>query len=397
MLPIKKLLPKSTFILSEDQKDRFKEYIPNKVYYTERNVSILVALTQLSMIIMFLVNQKLAFHNSRSIAYFSLYVFLFLATCLALVLYRYTVKNKKYQAFLWLRRIYAVSLCIWVVGITFLEQMPGKGITVFCYLLPTTAAVLMLNPIESTLIFGGTWIGLAAMLMTMGSREGSLFGNLVNSIFVTVLTLFISYRYYRSMATEFKDREVIATQYDEIQKTNSQLEQMVHRDNLTGLYNRHFFQEKIYPMFEECRNKNFDGMVLMMDIDFFKQFNDKYGHMQGDVCLKELAGVIQKLCREEDAAAIRFGGEEFLMIRMSEQLYDAERFAERLMVRIGAKNIVRDDTDSGRVTVSMGLWHGSLSGISHIEQAVKLADDALYKAKSQGRNRIAYANQQKQN
>lgn len=340
------------------------------------------------MMILFLMNPNASFSNPRTASYFSLYVFLFTMTAVAIGLYSYLVKNKKYTAFLWLRRCYALVLCIWVIGITYLEQISGKGLGVYCYLLPTTAALLLINPIESLAIFGGTWVMLAVLLVQIGNETDKPFGDMVNSIFVMVLALFISYRYYRQMATEFCDRETIANQYEEIQHANNMLQQMVHMDQLTGLYNRHYLLEKFYPKFKEYQLNAYTGMFLMMDIDYFKQYNDMYGHVQGDACLRRISRVVKELCSEEVAAAIRYGVEEFLVIKIVKQPFDAMALANRLWQEIEKENIPRDDVKQKRVTVSMGVWHDTLQHTEHIEAAIKSADEALYQAKSMGRNRI---------
>lgn len=375
-----------TVSLTSEQKKRFREYVPGKVYHTEKNISLLVAATQLCMILFF-VFRGLSFHSWRSVAYFCLYIFLFTATISAFFLYRYTVKNKKLKAFLWLRRIYAVLLCLWVVGISFLEQVKGGGFTVYCYLLPTTAAVLLFTPLESTVIFGSTWVSLTVMLLTMGNRTQNIFGDMVNSSFVTILSLFISYRYYRSTAVEFCDRELIARQYEEIKSANSLLEGLVHIDQLTGLYNRHYLHETVSPLFTQCREKHFSGMCLMMDIDNFKQYNDLYGHLQGDECLKKIAAATQALCREENASPIRYGGEEFLIVKLVGDDFDADAFAKKLLSRIADAHIERTDVTQKRVTASAGLWFGKLDSLDSLEQAIQCADDALYQAKNMGRDR----------
>ena len=385
---LKEYFSKLFFILSPDEKERFKRYLPTKVYHTEKNISILVAASQLCMILLFLFNQNLSFQNPRTLTYFCLYVFLLTVTGVAYCLYKYTVKNKKYVMFTWLRRCYAFLLCCWVLGITFLEQMKGNGLAVYCYLLPTTAALLLLSPLESTIIFGSTWGGLFYMLIANSAQKQHIFGDMVNGAFVTVLSLFISFRYYQSMAKEFQDRETIANQYAEIKKNNTLLENLAHVDQLTGLYNRHYLQETIYPKFETYKAQKFYGMCLMMDIDYFKQYNDTYGHLQGDDCLKNIANIICTFCEEEAASAIRYGGEEFLIIKLSNEPFDAPLLAEKLLQAIKMAKLPHHDVPLGFVTISAGLWVDNLSQVKDIEYAIQQADNALYDAKRQGRNRI---------
>lgn len=378
--------------LTPEQKKRFQEYIPLKVYATEKNIAIIVALIQLVMIIIFINSRHLSLEFTRTMGYFSLYVFLFVVTCFAIVLYPYTVNRKKYNQFFWLRRIYTAFLCLWVLGITCMELIGGKSLSVYCYLLPTTAAFLLLTPLESAVIFGCTWLTLVFVSIKFATSSGNMFGYIINGILVTLLSFFISYRYYRSTAIEFCDRDIISRQYDEIQRKNDLLVELVNIDQLTGLNNRHYLLNNIYPLFASARTKGYYGMCLMLDIDYFKQFNDLYGHVQGDVCLQRIAGIIRTNSLKDEASSIRYGGEEFLIIKISEQTFDAEKFAQTLLSSIKKEHIERDDVKEKSVTVSAGLWYGNLKHMEHIEEAIKYADDALYEAKKTGRNRIICSN-----
>lgn len=374
-------------ILNKMQKERFFDYIPNKVYRTERSIAIIVALTQLCMMSIFVINKRVTFEMTRSMQYFCLYMFLFVSTLIAIVAYTYTHKHQKNNTFLWIRRIYSVMLCIWVLGITYLEQVGGRGISVYYYLIPTMAAVLLLTPIESVIVFGLTWISLIILLYNNTSSQGA-FGDVINSTFVTVLTLYISYRYYHSMAVEFCDRQTIESQYKEIEASNALLEKMAHIDQLTNFYNRHYLLEKLYPMFNQNRNRNYNGMFLMLDIDYFKQYNDTYGHIQGDNCLRKLSDQIMSLCTSFNAEPIRYGGEEFLIVKMDNDTIDGSSFANMLLKAVRDMNIEHNDIEFDRVTVSIGYWNGKLTELPHIEAAIKNADTALYKAKTSGRNCI---------
>lgn len=378
-------------VLSQTQKKEFLDYLPSKVYKTERNVSIVVVFTQLIMIILFLTNQKISFDNMRGLSYFLLYNFLLIATLIAIFSYRYTFTKKKQKQFLWTRRIYASVMCAWVIGITYLEQMNGGGGTTYFYLLPTMAAVLLLTPLESTILFGTSWIAIVCMFLT-NINSHSVFGNLVNSFFVTVLTLFISFRYYHSMAVEFCDRQIISSQYQEIEHSNNLLQEMVHTDQLTNLYNRHYLIETLYPLFDECKTKQYYGMFLMMDIDYFKQYNDAYGHIQGDQCIKNISNEITRVSLRNGLLAFRYGGEEFLIIKLDEKPIEARIIADELLKAIWDLNLKRDDLKSKQVSVSIGLWSNTLIEVPHIESAIKQADTALYKAKDAGRNCIVESN-----
>ncbi len=393
VMDIKQSYRKSTIRLTPEQKDKFNHYIPKKVYQTEKNVTILMALSQLAMMSMYLFGYRDIFYSQRSVIYFSLYTFLFVSSCVAIITYWYTVKNSKIMAFLWVRRIFALCLSIWILGISYVEQLGGNSITVYFYFIPTLAAMMMLTSKESILLFLLTWIGLIIIIFTVGAHFHDVFGDIVNSFFVTVLAVYISYRYYRSTAIEFVDRDIIKSQYEEIENKNILLQRLVHVDQLTDLYNRHYLIQSIYPHFEQLRKERYYGVLLMSDIDYFKQFNDTYGHTKGDECIQLIASKLKEVCKQEDAIAIRFGGEEFLMIKFSETKIDATSLAQRILCGIRESQIQREDTAQRYVSISLGVWEGCLQDIEGIEQGIKLADDALYAAKKQGRNRIVYATQ----
>lgn len=382
---MKKGIVKKLLVLTTSQKEQFLEYLPNKVYKTERNISIVVVCTQIIMIVLFLSNQRISFNNQRGLYFFLLYVFLLIATLIAIFSYRYTYLNKNKSAFIWVRRVYAGAVCVWLVSITYLEQMNGGGGSTYFYFLPTMAALLLLTPIESTILFGFSWLAFAWMFLT-NSNTYSAFSNMVNSIFVTILTLFISYRYYHSMAVEFCDRKIISFQYQEIERSNNLLQQMAHIDQLTTLYNRHYLIETLYPLFETCKKKAYYGVFLMLDIDYFKQYNDTYGHIQGDQCLKVVSNEIKRLSIEYEWTAIRYGGEEFLIIKLDKNPIEANHMSTILLHSIWDLKIPHEDTAAKQVSISIGLWSESLLETPHIESAIKMADKALYEAKSMGRN-----------
>ncbi|MEG0240226.1 GGDEF domain-containing protein [Anaerorhabdus sp.] len=392
MSKIKEFIKTKIVILTKEQKEEFNSYFPSKVYFTEQSISLVVALTQVAMILLFLVNRKLDFSSVRNVTYFSLYIYLLIATVLMSFLYTSAYRKKEYNKLIWLRRIYCFLICMWLMGITALDQMKGNDLSVFSYLLPTMAAVLLLAPLESIVIFGSTWIILMVIVLSIGI-QGSLFGIAINSIFVTVLSIFISFRYYRSLVIEFLDRQIIENQYKEIKISNEKLEEIAHVDQLTGLNNRHYLHQTVYPMFKKYINKDSHSLCILMDIDFFKQYNDNYGHLQGDECIKSIAKLIKYFCETHDANAIRYGGEEFLIIKVADESLDASQIANELMESIRELRIPRDDLDIGYVTVSFGLWYDQLFSVDSLESAIQYVDEALYNAKSAGRNCICEANQ----
>ncbi|WP_455619767.1 diguanylate cyclase [Eisenbergiella sp.] len=390
-------------ILSTEQKERFAEYYTNRTYRMEMAVAVFIAVMQACMMLVFSFREGGPFASSRRRGYFSLYTALLLVTLLFMAIFVRWVKQKKYGAIAGLRMLYVVILCLWCIGITVLDQMGGNTIGVYCYLIPTIAAIMLMSPAESTVLFCVSWLVIVLILVFTGLNAENLFSNLINGSFVTLLSIFISIRYNRSMKTEFRDREIIAMQYEKIRKANELLQQMAFTDQLTGLQNRRSLMERIFKSFEEYRRENRRVEVIMVDIDYFKQYNDAYGHLQGDDCLKKIAEILAQFAVAEGVEAVRFGGEEFLLVRMEEALerqssevkvseisdnMSESDMAERLLKQIREANILRNDNGQTQVTVSLGVWRGSLSRIDKVETIISYADEALYCAKHAGRNRI---------
>lgn len=157
-----------------------------------------------------------------------------------------------------------------------------------------------------------------------------------------------------------------------------------NKDFLTGMYNRRFFFESGYPMFGKAKRKKNDLAVVMLDIDFFKRVNDTYGHDVGDVAIKEVATILNKMLRKSDLIA-RFGGEEFCILLEDITLEDARARFEEIREAF-EENIITVDKISFSYTVSTGICYGLLDSL---DDMIKVSDEALYEAKSTGRNKVS--------
>jgi diguanylate cyclase (GGDEF)-like protein len=157
------------------------------------------------------------------------------------------------------------------------------------------------------------------------------------------------------------------------------------RDQMTGLYNRRFLEEYVETLIAGVTRKGGQLGLLMCDLDFFKEVNDKYGHDAGDAVLKETTHVISRSARSADLV-IRFGGEEFLVIVNDSKPGDADEVAERIRTKIAATKV----KTFGQViqkTISIG-YSEFPKDTQNFWEAIKYADIALYKAKESGRNKV---------
>lgn len=154
------------------------------------------------------------------------------------------------------------------------------------------------------------------------------------------------------------------------------------RDYLTGLYNRRYLFEAGHKLLSHCQRNTLECAVALVDIDHFKNINDKFGHHAGDLVLRRIAEVLGQRFREADIVA-RYGGEEFCILATDVSAEDCQQLFEDLRTRIAATTIIVDDQKL-HVTVSIGICHARQA---KMDTMIRLADEMLYQAKDGGRNR----------
>lgn len=171
--------------------------------------------------------------------------------------------------------------------------------------------------------------------------------------------------------------------------SKKRIEEISNIDGLTNLYNRRFF-DIIFSKQIKLSQRNKSLLVFsMIDIDFFKQFNDTYGHQAGDIALKQVAFVIKKSLKRPDDYTFRLGGEEFGMLYYISEIGDAFKIADKTRQNIEALKINHSESSTSEfVTISMGVYIIETDNTYDADDIYKSTDELLYKAKQNGRNRI---------
>jgi len=160
---------------------------------------------------------------------------------------------------------------------------------------------------------------------------------------------------------------------------------MAIRDALTGLYNYGYFKEALHYEVEKSRRYKTPLSLLFLDIDDFKRVNDTLGHLKGDKIMRQVAAILKKGIRQADLLC-RYGGDEFVMLLSQTPPDQAMLLAERLRLRIAQSSLNRQE-QALKITVSIGV--AGLRPEMNTEDLVKAADDAHYRAKQTGKNRVA--------
>ncbi|MBF0200009.1 MAG: diguanylate cyclase [Desulfamplus sp.] len=175
----------------------------------------------------------------------------------------------------------------------------------------------------------------------------------------------------------------------DLERKNKELERLSYLDPLTGISNRRYFDQVMLQEWRRMAREKSPISIVMIDIDYFKPFNDFYGHQEGDICLKKVAGALNDaLLRPGDFVA-RYGGEEFVAVLPNSSIRGAREVAGRMQTNI--ENLEYPHAYSkvaGHVTVSIGVACTFPDNSSQFRELVNQADQALYSAKENGRNRV---------
>jgi diguanylate cyclase (GGDEF)-like protein len=212
-------------------------------------------------------------------------------------------------------------------------------------------------------------------------------------IFDKVIGLIIVGNRTKRMSLDDRDittLEIISNQaaialYDT--QLHAQIEELSVTDGLTGLYNYRFFQQKIREEIELVKRYGHTLSLAIMDIDYFKVYNDKNGHLAGDKCLKQVTEIINNNVRKTDFVA-RYGGEEFALILPATNKFGAYRVIEKIRQEIESYSFEFGfNQPQGRLTISTGISNLP-EDADEVRELISLADKSLYKGKEIGRNTV---------
>jgi len=160
------------------------------------------------------------------------------------------------------------------------------------------------------------------------------------------------------------------------------------RDHLTGVPNRRAFDQALQSEIKRAKRQQHSLTLFMVDLDYFKSFNDLYGHHEGDECLVEVANIIQSCLRRSGDMVARYGGEEFSVILPDTSMLQAKQLAETMRHAVMGLNIEHKESPHNVVTITLGISDLDLTKEVLPEELIKQADKALYAGKSAGRNQV---------
>ena len=268
------------------------------------------------------------------------------------------------------------------LAVVVIDQWVTPSITPFLIVSLITGVVVYLRPMSAIALYLSAY---AAFFWGMGLvtvEPAQLLSNRVNGITTCVLGLALSILLWRKFT-------VITRQHAQLQEANAALERLTRLDGLTGLYSRTTFVEMSHRELGLAQRNGGDTVILLIDLDHFKQINDSWGHPAGDAVLRHVATVLQGAVRATDLVG-RLGGEEFMVLLPNTSTSDGLALAEKLRQRL-AQNPMQWNGDTITATMSVGVAGTSASEGRSFDHLYQAADHALYQAKQAGRNGVVGA------
>lgn len=273
-----------------------------------------------------------------------------------------------------------VRLCfvpIIVCSIPVIERKKSLPINIFLAL--TTCMLIMLNQAYTSIIY------IPAFLATFW------FVGVPCACFVS----FTVYSWYVNMYTAASTAEKARAALVDM---NSQLERRATHDVLTDFYNRRGFQQYLDETWQRAVDSNKSATILMIDVDFFKRYNDRFGHLAGDTCLLKVAQSIYAAIDGYDYILARYSGTRFVVLLYDQEHNRMVELAERVRKRVLAEKIDNPDSDTNVfVTVSIGVATQQIEKLANYDELIDWADECLYFAKKTGHDRVIHTAMKRSN
>ena len=288
-----------------------------------------------------------------------------------------------------LSSLFSIFILAWSVGISLLDQQFNGQITIYLVALMTVAVVPFFRPLH---LLPMLLLVHAFFLVIMPAYQPSstlVFANLVNSTAFLFISWIISATRFRKQEELFVNQNLLRISGLELNRINKELEEanqkleiLSQTDGLTGIYNRMMFENTIKNEWNRCKRHAIPLSMLMIDIDFFKPYNDHYGHRAGDRCVQQIAKALVSQAKRSADFVARYGGEEFAVVLPHSEQSGALILAEQMRKRVEALAIPHGHSSISEVlTISIGVYTCVPTDETDIEEFIENADKALYRAK----------------
>ena len=286
----------------------------------------------------------------------------------------------------WLAPGVGVLTLTYVVLLVSIDQQVTSNVTPYLLGCMSVAMVLLLSPGMAAGVFAAGAVLFHWLLAHTQPDAATLLSNQLNGLSVGVLGWVGAVVMWRNFTLIERQQLQLAEANNALMERQRELERLTRRDGLTGLFNRNTFVELTEQELARAKRQANPTALLLLDLDFFKRVNDTHGHPAGDEVLRHVAKVLGSTVRSTDLVG-RLGGEEFMVLLPGTTPQAAHNLAEKLRAKVQATP-PKWQGQALPVTVSIGVSGPPPGSNMQFDQLYALADQALYTAKEQGRNRV---------
>lgn len=270
--------------------------------------------------------------------------------------------------------IAAIILLTWSGILSVVDMTRGLQGFLYIFIGMAIAVIMVMRPSRSSLVYLTAHVVFIILNFVYNLPKDIIFSNIVNTTSVMVTAFIVSIILFRSASRDFIKQQIITEQRDALEHA-SQL------DPLTGLYNRRGLEAKLEAYKLKMVEDDMVMAVIMIDIDYFKEFNDTYGHIEGDQALVSVAEIIKWAIEGYDGFGCRYGGDEFSMVIYGEADEIIVQIIEKLKRGIGALDIESKASRSGRLDIGVGYHIDKVNKRQDPWVLIDQADQALYSYK----------------
>ena len=302
--------------------------------------------------------------------------------------------------------LFSIFILTYCAGISIVDQFSSGQIIVYTVAILAVAVAPLFHPWELPLVYGPPHVLFLLILILSRQTIGHTFANCMNSTTVVIIACVISWMRYQNRLLDFQNKKLIQNKNKDLEELNQKLaltnqqlevanrklEKLTQTDSLTGILNRTAFDYAAEIEWKRCRYLKQSMSLIMIDIDYFKAFNDHYGHQAGDECLRRVAVSLSGCTRSDTELVTRYGGEEFAVILPDADQEKAYAIAEWMRSSIEELRIPHEYSSiSDYVTISLGIFTLSPADPISLYDSITAADKALYRAKNDKRNQTVVA------
>lgn len=362
----------------------------------------LLILIELIVITFSIIESPEAILLKPKIYYYIMYLIMILGMAVVLLLINNLSKNQVKNVRVLNGLTYGVVafVVIWNMIITLLDQTLSGTLLSYFMALVGTSVIIYMKPRVVVIMFSLIQICFIVLLPIYLPEGQSPFGAYINTTIAVLISCFLGYIIYKNKAVDFSQRKTIERKNKQLEElnhklrsSNKTLDYLSKTDGLTGIYNRRMFNNISQCFWSKCKNMKLSLTSIMMDIDFFKEYNDNFGHQAGDECLIKLvetiSNTLKQYSNQTDSILARYGGEEFVLLVCNLTCEETYELTEKIRKNIEKLNIQRKyNVVADHITLSLGVYCSCPynDASKDITEYVGNADKALYAAKKNGRN-----------